>query len=161
MPASVVKGLAKQSGKSEAEVEKLWDKAKGLAKKEYPDVEPDSDRYFKIITGILKNMVGISEGEENMDESTTTGDIAVNPQKLGDMQSRFKYDKEHYGMPCFIVSEEDYRALSVAHRSGGRYNVQDERVRNFMQETQYRKPFCAECNDQMVKIDYRNNKFRR
>lgn len=62
MPANVVAGLAKRSGKSEGEVEKLWDKAKGIAKKEYPDVSDDSDRYFKIVTGIVKSMLGLKEG---------------------------------------------------------------------------------------------------
>jgi len=34
MPASIIQSFAKKSGKSEKEVEKLWDKAKEIAKKD-------------------------------------------------------------------------------------------------------------------------------
>jgi len=96
-----------------------------------------------------------------MDESTLSGDIAQNPSKLGDLQSRYKYDKDYHGMPCFVVSEDDFTKMSVARRNGGRYNVQDERVRTYMKETGYRRPFCVECNGSLVKIDYKTNNFRR
>lgn len=58
---NVVKGLADKTGKSEAEVEKLWDKAKAVASDEYKDVPKDSDRYYQIVTGILKKMLGIED----------------------------------------------------------------------------------------------------
>lgn len=63
MPAPIVKSFADKTGKSVAEVEKLWDKAKSLAKEEYPDVAEDSDRFYQIVTGILKKMLKINESE--------------------------------------------------------------------------------------------------
>jgi len=44
-----------------AEVEKLWDKAKEAAKKEYPNVKEDSEQFYKIVVAILKKMLGIEE----------------------------------------------------------------------------------------------------
>lgn len=55
MPASVVKSFADKTGKSVAEVEKLWDKAKAAAK------EQGREEDFAYTTGILKKMVGIKE----------------------------------------------------------------------------------------------------
>ena len=54
MPSSVVKSFAKKAGKSEEEVEKLWNDTKSIVKKDYPDIEVDSDNYFQLVTGILK-----------------------------------------------------------------------------------------------------------
>lgn len=52
MPSSYVKKIAKEKGISEDRAEKLWDKAKALAKKEGKEEEYD------YITGIFKKMVG-------------------------------------------------------------------------------------------------------
>jgi len=57
--ANVVKGIAKKSGKSEEEVEVLWDKAKKIVKKEYPEIKKDTESYYKILTGVTKKMSGI------------------------------------------------------------------------------------------------------
>lgn len=67
MPSNVVKSYAEKTGKSEAEVEKLWDKAKEQVSKEYEDVEKDSDQYYSLVTGILKNMLGLKESETFVD----------------------------------------------------------------------------------------------
>lgn len=53
--ASVVKSFADKTGKSVDEVEKLWDEAKTIAKKE------DREEDYPYITGILKKMLKINE----------------------------------------------------------------------------------------------------
>lgn len=63
MPSSVVKSFADKTGKSEAEVEKLWDKAKKIAD-EKSDLEKNSDSYFAYVTGILKKMLSIKENTD-------------------------------------------------------------------------------------------------
>ena len=55
MPSNVVKSFADKTGKSVAEVEALWDKAKKSAAD-----EGQADNYA-YITGTLKKMLGISE----------------------------------------------------------------------------------------------------
>lgn len=57
--AAMVSALASESGKSVQEVEKLWDKAKGLVKKEYNKSE-DDDGFYSLVVGILKKMLGLS-----------------------------------------------------------------------------------------------------
>jgi hypothetical protein len=96
MPNNIVVGLAKKSGKSEEEVEKLWDQAKKIAKKEYPDVEVDSDKYWKLCTGITKKSLG-------MTEETTSGDVAqvVPPMDL-------EPDANYGGCPCFDVDDKNF-----------------------------------------------------
>lgn len=61
MPNNIVKSFADKTNKSSEEVEKKWDKAKDIVKKEYPDVEEDSEDFYKIVVGVLKKMLGISE----------------------------------------------------------------------------------------------------
>ena len=55
--ANVVKSFADETGKSVAEVEKLWDEAKAIVKKEYPEVKESNDRFYELVTGILKKML--------------------------------------------------------------------------------------------------------
>ena len=66
MPSNIVKSFAKKTGKSEAEVEKLWDQAIAAAKKQYPDKEGDD--LFPIVTDILKKMVGLKESTESFED---------------------------------------------------------------------------------------------
>jgi len=93
MPNNIVKSFAKQSGKSTKEVEKLWKEAKGIASKEYPKVQKDSDKYFKIVTGILKKMLKLY----NVKESTDSGDIPDTPGVSNMM-----------GRKCFTCNDETF-----------------------------------------------------
>ncbi len=62
MPANTVKSFAEKTGKSVAEVEKLWDKAKELAK------EAGEAENFAYITGILKKMLNLNETAQSFKE---------------------------------------------------------------------------------------------
>jgi len=59
MPNTIIKSFSKKSGKSIQEVEKLWDKAKALAKEKMPE---DDEKFYAYVTSILKNMLSINEG---------------------------------------------------------------------------------------------------
>lgn len=61
MPNNIIISFAKETGKSEKEVEKLWDKAKSIVKKEYSDIDDKSDDFFKLVVGILKTMLNMKE----------------------------------------------------------------------------------------------------
>lgn len=69
MPAPSIKAFAKKYGKSEAEIEKLWDKAKKVAKEQYPDRKEGTEEFYKVVMGILKKMMGVKE-------ATFSGDFA-------------------------------------------------------------------------------------
>jgi len=62
MPANIVKSLAKKAKKTVDEVEKKWNKAKEIAKKE------DQEDNYAYITGILKKMLGIKSFNERYEE---------------------------------------------------------------------------------------------
>jgi len=66
MPANVIKSFAQETGKSAEEVEKLWDKAKEIAKDE------GQDENYAYITGILKKMLKINE-------TVLSGDLGTHP----------------------------------------------------------------------------------
>lgn len=74
MPANVVVSFADKTGKSVGDVEKLWDKAQDIVKKEYPDVEPESEKFFALVTGILKKMLKI---ESTASTTVTTANVGT------------------------------------------------------------------------------------
>lgn len=55
MPANIIKSYADKTGKSEAELEKIWDDAKKAAEE-----QGQGDNYA-YITSIFKNMAGVKE----------------------------------------------------------------------------------------------------
>ena len=55
MPTPVIKSFAEKTGKSVAEVDKLWNKAKAIA------VEEGEGENYAYITGIVKKMLGLNE----------------------------------------------------------------------------------------------------
>ena len=117
MPANIIKSFAKKSGKSEKEVEKLWNKAKSLTKKEYPKVQEDSERFYKIVTGMLKKMLGLY----NIKEETTAAAIPSEPVKV-------------MGSPCFDVEDELFWKLhnkARNHRQWYNKFYQDTRVAEY------------------------------
>lgn len=69
MPSATIASFAKKTGKSEKEVERLWKEAKQAVDKQYPDIEKDSDRYYALVTGILKKMVGLKENFNELVDS--------------------------------------------------------------------------------------------
>ncbi len=56
MPSNLVKSFSKKSGKPESEVERLWDKAKGIAMDRL-NTSSESQEVFALTTGILKRML--------------------------------------------------------------------------------------------------------
>jgi len=67
MPNAIVKSFAQKSGKSEADVEDYWNKAKGIVSKQYPEVKDGSEQFYKLLTGVLKNMLSIKTENDGAD----------------------------------------------------------------------------------------------
>jgi len=61
-----VQSFAQKSGKTIGEVETLWSKAKEVVTKQYKDVAKDSEQYYQLVVGVLKKMLSIDEGAEDM-----------------------------------------------------------------------------------------------
>lgn len=62
-PAGIVHSLSLKSGKSQKEVEDMWDKAKELVKEKEGKSE-DDEGYWALTVGYLKQMLGLKEEEE-------------------------------------------------------------------------------------------------
>lgn len=63
MPNNIVKSFADKSGKSETEVEKLWNKAEEIVKDKYDLTPDDEDKYYSLVTGVLKKMLKLVDEE--------------------------------------------------------------------------------------------------
>lgn len=62
MPSPYVKKLASETGKSVAEIEKLWSKAKEISADTFGKPESDfGTKEYKYTVGIVKNMLGLNE----------------------------------------------------------------------------------------------------
>ena len=66
MPSNLIQSMAQKSGKSQDEVEGLWDKTAKIMRQQYDMTKPDKDdsekrknEYYARRVGILKNMLGI------------------------------------------------------------------------------------------------------
>lgn len=68
MPAPSIKAFAKKLGKSEKEIEELWDKAKKVAKKEFGVTKADGEKFYKITMGVLKKWLGVKKKAESVQE---------------------------------------------------------------------------------------------
>jgi len=61
MPVPALKSMASKAGVSLAKAEEYYARAKKIAKEQYPDVRVDSDRYYAVVMGITKKMMGVKE----------------------------------------------------------------------------------------------------
>lgn len=62
MPSPYVNKLSKETGKSVAEIEKLWNKAKDITADTFGKSEDDfGTKEYKYTVGIIKNMLGVNE----------------------------------------------------------------------------------------------------
>ena len=93
MPSAVLKSLAAKAGKSEAEAEKLWKEAKAAAHKQYPDLSEEDDKFWAIVTSIVKKMLGIKESSDADVEHMLT-EAAAFINKLVDLSGKSEPEVE-------------------------------------------------------------------
>lgn len=65
MPTPMLQSMAARSGKSMAEVEKMWDEAKSQAKD-----KSDVKDFYAYTTGILKKMLNLEESSATVEETS-------------------------------------------------------------------------------------------
>jgi len=93
MPTPLMKSLAKEANKKPKTVEKLWAKAEKIVKKKY-DIDDSSSRYWPLVVGVTKNILGLAKEIKEDGEITTTnmgsnnGQGAVFADRLGTPQKR-------------------------------------------------------------------------
>lgn len=86
MPASIVTSFAQKTGKSEKEVEKLWDTAKEQA------AEQGKKEDFQYITGILKKMLKIKESKaEQLINKLLSESVQTDREARQEAEDVFKY----------------------------------------------------------------------
>lgn len=88
MPTPLMKSLAKDADVKPKKVEKLWKKSERLVKKKY-EIDEDSDRFYPLVVGVLKNFLGIEKEDINEDgEGVDIGDVEVGTTttNMGDYQ---------------------------------------------------------------------------
>jgi len=101
---------------------------------------------------LVKDMVAYL----NEDIATTvTGDVATHPERLGKVQKRKKKVKpEEYfnGLPVFEVSMGELMSCARSRRSGSRFHITTETVKQYLRETGYRKSFYIRCGDNYFRL---------
>jgi len=99
MPSPYIKKLAKETGKSENELEKFWDKAKKIAAEDFGVSEDNFEsKHWKYVTGIVKNMAGVNEKvysvQEFLESSKSVDEYITELVSSGDFA---KLDKDVVG----------------------------------------------------------------
>tara|TARA_R110002020_G_scaffold90534_3_gene220439 strand:+ start:1464 stop:1997 length:534 start_codon:yes stop_codon:yes gene_type:complete len=77
MPNNIVKSFSDKTGKSEEEVERLWNKSEQIVKKEYELSAEDEGKFYSLVTGILKNMLKIDENVKSREIKMNKFDMIV------------------------------------------------------------------------------------
>jgi hypothetical protein len=97
MPNNIVKSFADKSGQSVADVEKQWNKAEEIVKDKYKLSADDGDKFYSLVTGVLKKMlkiedVAISTGSAGLATGTPSGGAGngVYAAKVGATKKRRK-----------------------------------------------------------------------
>jgi len=98
MPADVVKSLADKSGESIKKVEDLFNKAQKIVKDEY-NITKESDKFYPLVTGILKKMLKITTEESDGSITTTSmgGANAQHSKYMGMVKRNDKKKKKNEG----------------------------------------------------------------
>lgn len=99
MPSATLKSLAKKSGKSLGRAEHLWDKAKEIVNKEYPDLGEKSDRHWALVVGIVKKMMGLKEGVTFKEMLGCEVQVEVLPGELVEIEEGYdtsEKNREHF-----------------------------------------------------------------
>jgi len=161
MPASIVKSFAAKAGKSVPEVESLWQKAKESAAK------GGHSEDYPYIVGILKKMLGLNEDIEvpcalledgegagtTAAAATTTADYPIKPVAVGGPpKKRVVPDSVIMGMPSFNVDQNDFIGMSKARMTGSRYPIANEKVKQYMRENGYGRPYILNHQGNILKI---------
>ena len=111
MPTPVMKSFAKQAHMKPKKVEALWNIAEKIAKKKY-DIDQDSSRYWPIVVGITKKLLGLGKTEDKVEEdvitTTNIGD-ATFANKIGEPAQRIDGDKQP--IKAIITKKKKYKKV--------------------------------------------------
>lgn len=88
MPTPQMKAFAKEAHKKPKTVEKLWKKSEKIVKKKY-EIDEESSRFYPLVVGTLKHLLGIEDKIDEDGEITTAnmGDY-VYATKIGTPAAR-------------------------------------------------------------------------
>lgn len=135
MPSPYVAKLSKETGKSVAEIEKLWDKAKDIASDTFGKSEDDfGSREYKYTVGIVKNMLGLNEkildpsiflksgksAKDFIKETVVSADFSigdVNPVNVSPDANDGEEDAEKQTFSNFPGTEETTEQIGVPQGS--------------------------------------------
>lgn len=110
MPSSVIKSIAKKSSKGIDTIEDYWDEAKDVVKDQYSDVQVDSDRYYALVTSIVKRMAGV----EDKKVESVTSKLIMNESKIREaLNSTIKNPFTEKAGVMFINSDMFTKAIEV------------------------------------------------
>lgn len=81
MPTPLMKSFAKETHKKPKTVEKIWKKAERIVKKDY-DIDDKNSRYYPLVVGTLKHLLGIEKIEE--DDAVASCETPMTTSNIGD-----------------------------------------------------------------------------
>ena len=115
MPSNLIKSFAEKTGKTEQEVEKLWNKAKTIALEKMKETE---EGFYAYVTGILKKMLSI-------EEETNSTAVEIPQNGCGTMPC---------GTPYYTVDDDLFFTLHLKKREKGQWynkHYKDSAVADF------------------------------
>lgn len=121
MPSATIKKMAKKSGKSIEEVERLWDKAMDIAKKKGLQ---DPAILIPYAMGVLKKMVSVKEAYDDLNSSYKIRSEPKNSSSIifkRDQYLRKRNEKDKKRKKSFKKVDEALVEMEVALLEGSQY----------------------------------------
>jgi len=107
MPTPLMKIFAKEAGKKTKSVEKIWNNAEKLVKDKY-DIDEDSDRFYPLVVGVVKNILGIRKKETVKEDGGGDGGGespgGMNTTSMGDYEFANRLGVPFFAAPIPVKS---------------------------------------------------------
>lgn len=180
MPSPWVKKIARETGKSEREIEKIWKKAKEITSEEFGKSEDDfGNKEYSYTTGVVKKMLGVDESildpskflesehsAKEYIETLVSGNFSIGnvlPPEENDDEDEDDYEEEYEEDPYedddFFEDEEEmnnYYETSPRFSEEELSKIEKESLRQDVKESseEIKKKDIVEKSNEEVDSDY-------
>lgn len=106
----------------------------------------EKDNFISFVAWLEPNVDDVKE------DATISSDIAIKPERVGEVKRRTEPDDMFGSLPVFDVEGVDFMRAAKIRQDGSRYNIKNEKVNAYLRENGYRKGFGVRWNGNVMRI---------
>jgi hypothetical protein len=126
MPSNLLNAISKEAGVSLSAAEKAWEKAKSIVDDQY-NLFNDQDNYWKLVTGITKKILNISESmpDFTLDQYSRLIDINTYLEKQSDLDDIWMLSEANNKLTYYELRQFLTLLLKNANKIETKYMLDD------------------------------------